>query len=66
MLKKMGNSCSEKLRGRLLALYKKCLKLKSEAYMSVLNVTFSKLSSKKPAYHVGHMLYSRTKRKALF
>ena len=34
--------------------------------MSVLNVTFSKLSSKKPAYHVGHRLYSRTKLKGLF
>ena len=33
--------------------------------MTVLNVIFSKFSSKKPTYHVGQRLYSRTKRKAL-
>ena len=33
--------------------------------MSLLNVFFSKLNSKKTAYHVGQRLYSRTKRNAL-
>tara|TARA_B100000963_G_C22278227_1_gene515970 strand:- start:161 stop:418 length:258 start_codon:yes stop_codon:yes gene_type:complete len=33
--------------------------------VTILNVIFSKLSSKKPAYHVGQRLYSRTKRNSL-
>ena len=33
--------------------------------MALLNVCFSKLFSKKTAYHVGQRLYSRTKRNAL-
>ena len=52
-------------RGRSLALYKKGLKLKSEAKVTLFNLLLSKLNSKKPAYHVGQRLYSRTKRNAL-
>ena len=33
--------------------------------MTLLNAFFSKLNSKKPLYHVGQRLYSRTKRNAL-
>ena len=34
--------------------------------MTLLNVLFSMLNSKRPAYHVGQRLYSRTKRNSLF
>ena len=32
----------------------------------MLNTFFSMLNSKRPAYHLGQQLYSRTKRKSLF
>ena len=34
--------------------------------MNLINTFFSMLNSKRPDYHVGQQLYSRTKRKSLF
>ena len=34
--------------------------------MNLINTFFSLLNSKRPDYHVGQQLYSRTKRKSLF
>ena len=65
-LEKAPVCCIFVRRGRSLALYKKGLKLYSEAIVAIFNYIISKINIKKTSYKVGQRLYSRTKRSALF